>query len=77
MLVLTRRRGKTVVIGHNIEVMVVDIREEQVRLGIKAPKEVPVYRKEIFELIEAENLRAASSLPPPEVLKGLAGKCPR
>lgn len=63
MLVLARRQGEVITIGRNIEVMVLEIKEDQVRLGIKAPKAVPVHRREIYEAIEAENLRAAASLP--------------
>lgn len=73
MLVLTRRRGETVTIGHDIEVVVLEIKEDQVRLGIKAPKAMPVHRKEIYEAIKAENLRAAASLPDTGMLKDLPG----
>ncbi|RPF42895.1 carbon storage regulator CsrA [Thermodesulfitimonas autotrophica] len=76
MLVLTRRRGEVITIGDAIEVTVLDIREDQVRIGIKAPKEIPVHRKEIYEAIKAENIRAAS-LPEVAVLKDLAAKYKR
>ena len=76
MLVLTRRRGEVVTIGHDIEVMVLEIKEDQVRLGVKAPKAIPVHRKEIYEAIKAENIRAAS-LPEVAVLKDLAAKYKR
>ncbi|MEW6447583.1 MAG: carbon storage regulator CsrA [Bacillota bacterium] len=73
MLVLTRRRGEVVTIGHDIEVMVLEIKEDQVRLGVKAPKAIPVHRKEIYEAIKAENIRAAL-LPDVAALKGLSRK---
>jgi carbon storage regulator len=74
MLVLTRRRGEVITIGDEIEVMVLDIREDQVRIGIKAPKEIPVHRKEVYEAIEAENLRAAAFLPDTEAIRDLSRK---
>lgn len=52
MLVLSRQRNQTIVIGGNVEVTVVDIRGDKVRLGISAPKDVPVHRKEIQQRIE-------------------------
>jgi len=55
MLVLSRQRDETIVIGDNIEVTVVDIRGDKVRLGINAPKEVSVHRKEVYEAIKREN----------------------
>lgn len=74
MLVLTRRRGEVITIGRDIEVMVLEIREDQVRLGIKAPKAVPVHRKEVYEAIEAENLRAAASLPDAGMIRNLTAQ---
>jgi len=59
MLVLSRQRDETIVIGEDIEVTVVDIRGDKVRLGISAPKHVPVHRKEVFEAIKRENRAAA------------------
>lgn len=55
MLVLSRHRDETVMIGDDIELTVVDIRGDKVRLGIKAPTRVPVHRKEIYEAIRREN----------------------
>jgi carbon storage regulator len=54
MLILTRRVGKTVVIGDDITVKVVEVKGNQVRLGIGAPKDVVVHREEIVERIKAE-----------------------
>jgi carbon storage regulator len=51
MLVLTRKVGQSIVIGDEIEVVVLEVRGEQVRVGIRAPKNVTVHRKEIYEQI--------------------------
>ena len=59
MLVLSRQRDETIMIGDDIELTVVDIRGDKVRLGIKAPSHVAVHRKEIYELIKEENRTAA------------------
>jgi len=63
MLVLTRKLHQSIVIGDGIEVVVLEVRGEQVRLGIKAPKNVAVHRKEIYEQIQQENLSASESRP--------------
>ncbi len=54
MLVLSRQKDESIVIGDNIIVTVVDIRGDKVRLGIEAPKEIPVHRKEVYEAILRE-----------------------
>ena len=59
MLVLSRQRDQTIMIGDLIEITVVDIRGDKVRLGITAPLSIPVHRKEVYEAIQNEN-RAAS-----------------
>jgi len=61
MLALTRKKGESIIINDNIEVVVLGIQGEQVRIGILAPKTVPVYRKEIYEQIQAENREATRS----------------
>ena len=48
MLVLSRKRGEAVMIGDNVKIMIVEIRGDKVRLGIEAPKEIPVHRQEIY-----------------------------
>lgn len=65
MLVLTRKIGQSLIIGDDVEVTIVEIRGEQVRLSIKAPLEIPIHRKEVYELIQQENQEAA--LLPSEV----------
>ncbi|MDR1923495.1 MAG: carbon storage regulator CsrA [Planctomycetaceae bacterium] len=55
MLVLSRKRNESLVINDNITVVVVDVRGDKVRLGIDAPKDVPVHRKEIYDAIRKSN----------------------
>lgn len=54
MLILTRRTGETVMIGHETSVTVLGVKGNQVRLGINAPKDVPVHREEVYERIRKE-----------------------
>jgi len=55
MLVLSRHRDESIMIGDNIVITVVDIRGDKVRLGIQAPTDVPVHREEVYEAIKREN----------------------
>ncbi len=59
MLVLTRKKDQTIVIGDNIEVTILDIQGDQIRVGIKAPKNISVHRKEVYEDIQEENRKAS------------------
>lgn len=59
MLVLSRQRDETIMIGDDIEITVVDIRGDKVRLGICAPTRIAVHRKEVYDAIRTENERAA------------------
>ena len=54
MLVLSRHKGETIMIGDDIEVSIVDIRGNKIRLGVDAPKEIPVHRREVFDAIEKQ-----------------------
>jgi carbon storage regulator len=63
MLVLSRKRDESIIIGDSVVVTVVDIRGDKVRLGIEAPKEVPVHRREVYDAIQRENQRAARTDP--------------
>lgn len=63
MLVLSRQRDESIMIGDNVVVTVVDIRGDKVRLGIQAPGEIPVHRREVYEAIRQEN-RQASQIEP-------------
>ena len=62
MLVLTRKPGERLVIGDNIVVTVVEVKGDNIRIGIDAPREVKVYRGEIYDAIVAENRQAASPI---------------
>ena len=55
MLALTRKKGEALVINNNIEITVLEIRGDQIKIGIAAPKEVPIYRKEVYLQIQQEN----------------------
>jgi len=59
MLVLSRQRDESIIIGDNVVITVVDVRGDKVRLGIEAPREIPVHRREVYEAIQRENRRAA------------------
>jgi carbon storage regulator len=61
MLALTRKRGESIMIGDNVEIVILGISGEQVKLGCIAPKSIAIHRKEIFEQIKQENLEAASN----------------
>jgi carbon storage regulator len=63
MLVLSRTRDETIMIGDDIEITVVDIRGDKVRLGINAPASIPVHRKEVYDAIKRENAQAAQMDP--------------
>lgn len=74
MLVLTRKKEQSVVIDDNIEITIIDIQGDQVRLGIKAPRSVSVHRKEIYLEIQEENRKAAESLKLPDAFPDLKNK---
>ncbi|MCD7709258.1 MAG: carbon storage regulator CsrA [Clostridiales bacterium] len=58
MLALTRKKGEALVINNNVELTILDIRGDQIKIGIQAPREVPVYRKEVYLQIQKENEEA-------------------
>ncbi len=69
MLVLSRRKDETIMIGDDVEITIVDVKGDTVRIGINAPREVPVHRKEIYEAIQRENISAQEqSVPDANVL---------
>ena len=72
MLALTRKKGEALVINNNVEVTILEIRGDQVKIGISAPKDVPIYRKEVYLQIQEEN-KAAISVDSTEILKNLLG----
>jgi carbon storage regulator len=63
MLVLSRQRDEAIMIGDEVEITVVDIRGDKVRLGITAPRHIQVHRKEVYEAIKRENQEAARLTP--------------
>lgn len=68
MLALTRKKGESIIIDNNIEISILEIRGDQVKIGISAPKEIPVYRKEVYLQIQEEN-KAAIEAESLEALK--------
>lgn len=72
MLVLSRHRDESIMIGDDVVVTIVDIRGDKVRLGIDAPQDIPVHRQEVYEAIKREN-RKANHIQPSE-LRGLKDK---
>ncbi len=70
MLVLSRQKDETIMIGDDVEITIVDIRGDKVRIGISAPSRVPVHRKEVYDAIKRENL-AAAKLNPDEISKSV------
>ncbi|MEJ5362996.1 MAG: carbon storage regulator CsrA [Spirochaetota bacterium] len=71
MLVLARKVNESIMIGDDIEIVIIDIKGDQVKLGIKAPKSVAVHRKEIYEEIQKENIAAMQSQLKPDTLKDI------
>ena len=72
MLALSRKKNEALVINNNVEVTVLEIKGEQVKLGITAPREVPVYRKEVYVQIHDSN-KEAVNVDGMEALKNLLG----
>ncbi|MCH5257424.1 MAG: carbon storage regulator CsrA [Lachnospiraceae bacterium] len=70
MLALSRKKSEALIINNNIEITVLEIKGEQVKLGINAPKEVPVYRKEVYVQIQDAN-KAAINVDGLEALQNL------
>jgi carbon storage regulator len=63
MLVLSRQRDESIIIGDNVVITIVDVRGDRVRLGIEAPREISVHRREVYEAIQRENQQAAQIRP--------------
>ncbi|MBI4568269.1 MAG: carbon storage regulator CsrA [Planctomycetes bacterium] len=61
MLVLSRQKNETIMIGDDVEITIVDIKGDKVRVGISAPKNIAVHRKEVYLAIKEENIRAAQA----------------
>jgi len=75
MLVLTRRANQSIMIGHDIVVTVLEVRGDQVRIGIRAPRDVDVHREEVFAALQQANVSAAS--PSKEALEQLNALKPK
>ena len=73
MLALARKVNESIMIGNDIEITVLAIKGDQIKLGVKAPKSVPIYRKELYVQIQEENKQAGSAVDV-EALKGLFQK---
>jgi carbon storage regulator len=74
MLVFTRKKGESLVIGNEIEVTILSVGAGSVKVGISAPTHISVHRHEVFEAIKRENLAASrSQIPRPDILKKLLG----
>lgn len=72
MLALSRKKNEALIINNNIEITILEVKGDQVKIGISAPKEVPVYRKEVYIQIQNAN-KDAGSLEGMEALKDLLG----
>lgn len=72
MLALSRKKNEAIIINNNIEITVLEVKGDQVKIGITAPKEVPVYRKEVYVQIQESN-KAATDTSGLEALKNLLG----
>ena len=70
MLALSRKKNEAIVINNNIEITVLDIRGDQIKIGIAAPKDIPIYRKEVYIQIQNEN-KEATDVAGIEALKNL------
>ena len=66
MLVLSRQRDESIMIGDDVEIIIVDVRGDKVRLGITAPKSVPVHRREIYDAIQREKTEKKEAEKQPE-----------
>lgn len=73
MLVLTRKKNESIMIGDNIEICILDTSGEQVRIGVNAPRSVSIHRKEVYSEIQQENKKAATDINP-DVLNGFIRK---
>lgn len=73
MLALSRKKGEAIIVNNNVEVTILEVKGDQVKIGIAAPKEVPVYRKEVYLQIQEAN-REAVSAEGMEALRNLLGK---
>lgn len=71
MLALSRKKDEAIIVNNDIEIKILEVKGDQVKLGISAPKSVPVYRKEVYVQIQEANKEAADSVTDVEALKNL------
>ena len=71
MLALSRKTGESIVIGNDVEISILEIKGDQVKIGINAPKSVPIFRKEIFLQIQEENKNAVAQEQSREAIEEL------
>lgn len=71
MLALSRKSRESIIIGHDVEITILEIKGDQVKLGINAPKSVSIYRKELYSQIQEENKEAVAGGASPEALKDI------
>jgi carbon storage regulator len=77
VLVLSRKEDESIIINDNIEIKIIGVKQDQVKIGIVAPRDVKIYRKEIYDEIQRENLAAASVSPALDKLKSVMRKTER
>ena len=61
MLALSRKKNEAIIVNNNIEITILEVKGDQVKIGVTAPKEVPIYRKEVYAQIQEANQEAASA----------------
>ena len=69
MLALSRKKGEALIINNNIELTILEVKGDQIKLGVSAPREVPIYRKEVYEQIQQANKDASAEHSPEELKK--------
>jgi len=74
MLVLARKKGESIMIGNQIEVVILDTEGDTVRIGINAPRQIEVFRKEVYDAIQQSNREASLNLPAVSDLDRIFGK---
>lgn len=72
MLALSRKKGEAIIVNNDIEITVLEVKGDQVKIGISAPKEVPIHRKEVYIQIQEAN-KSAMTQPSPDAFKKLFG----
>lgn len=72
MLALSRKKNEAIIVNNNVEITILEVKGDQVKIGVTAPKEVPIYRKEVYMQIQEAN-KEAVSVDGMEALKNLLG----